>query len=97
MNQSIKYRAIYFKTALNQGGNLFKNKNKELLLLLTELVPSHSLFPIFKITLVLPAVAQLIPIRAPTTIGAPTIMKKAISLALVLGDPPRYFTTLGLL
>jgi hypothetical protein len=97
MNQSIKYKAIYFKTACNQEGNLFKNKKKELLLLI-ELAPSKSVFSaIFKITFVFPAVAQFIPIRAPTTIGAPTIIKKVISLTLVLGDPPRVCQTLGLL
>ena len=75
MYKNIKYKAIYFNTAFNQGGNLFKNKKKELLLR-TEVVPSKSVFPaIFKFTVLLHAVAQFIHIRAPTTRGAPTIIK----------------------
>jgi hypothetical protein len=88
MKVSISDRARYFNINIifSQLGSLFKNKNKELLLLVELVpVPSNSLFPaIFKGTLVPPAVTGFITIRDPAISGAPINMNNAISRCLVL-------------
>jgi hypothetical protein len=78
-----KEKARYFKTVMSPEGNLFKNKKKELPLL-TELAPSNSLVPTFKINLEPPAVTEFIVRSVQTIAGAPISINRAISRGLVL-------------
>jgi hypothetical protein len=90
MKVMIKDKAKYFNITLNQEGNFFKNKNKELLL--PELEASNSVFSTtFIITLDPPAVTEFIVIREATIAGAPIIINKPTTLGLVLG--PGSFTS----